>query len=162
MTPRCPTMFLLKGGADAQRVEASGRLESSWAEPRLSCVPEAVWGCQSWCRTALRDPSLTVLPVGFAGWVVSELQQVQLSSCLSFPLHFIVADPTSICITHLAWRLLSKSPMDCVCWCVSVSVCVCVCVTVCVHMCKRVSKHVTVCVCNRVCVHVWMKTEKQI
>ena len=92
--------------------------------------------------------------LGLQGGLCQSYSKFSSPAVFLFPLHFIVADPTSICITHLAWRLLSKSPMDCVCWCVSVSVCVCVCVTVCVHMCKRVSKRVTVCVCNRVCVHV--------
>ena len=129
-------------------VEASGRLESSWAEPRLSFVPEAAWGCQAWCRTALGDPGLTVLPVGFAGWVVAELQRVQLScSVLLFLLRFIAADPTSICITHLAWRACFQKAQ----WTTFAGAWVSVCVYVCVHMCKCVSKHVTVCVCNRVC-----------
>lgn len=58
--------------------------------PASAAVPGAAWGCQAWCRTAPLDPGLTTLLVGFAGWVVSELQQAQLScSGLLFlpPLH---------------------------------------------------------------------------
>ena len=76
------------------------------------------------------------------GCVRATASSTPAQSCF-FSLRFTDADPTSVCIPRLAWRLLSRSPINNFCWCMSVSVCV--------HTCKRVSKHVTVCVCNRVC-----------
>ena len=63
------------------------------------------------------------------GCVRATASSTPAQSCF-FSLRLTDADPTSVCIPRLAWRLLSRSPINNFCWCMSVSVCV--------HTCKRV------------------------